>query len=290
MNQHDLLHAMGRFGLSEREALLYLALLRRGPATARELSRETHLDRVVAYRILDTMRGKGNLEVTAERPRRYAPVDPQLLFDRYLRRDRTALEQNEKIARELVDALPTLTQGTESEAPRFQVLTGTSSLYHQLREMVLRAEAELAVMLTYRSLQESFEFGMHQWLPRFLQKGGRFRLILESDLRSRHLLRRFLVVGRRYPLAEVRQLHPQPTRITIVDRREAIVFLVPEARSSQIEEIAVWTNNRDFVSGQLLYFNTVWESAGSATLKPPKFISMSEARPPSPTRRASRKV
>ena len=48
MEWRELLGAMGRFGFQDREASLYLLLLRRGRATARELTREAEVDRVIA--------------------------------------------------------------------------------------------------------------------------------------------------------------------------------------------------------------------------------------------------
>jgi predicted transcriptional regulator len=64
---NELLTAMGRFGFAEREAKLYLLLSRRGRATARDLTRDSQIDRVPAYRSLDAMRSWGLVQVTAER-------------------------------------------------------------------------------------------------------------------------------------------------------------------------------------------------------------------------------
>ncbi|MCI4331196.1 MAG: hypothetical protein L3K19_05045 [Thermoplasmata archaeon] len=271
MEWAELVRSVTRFGLTEREATMYLTLLRRGRATARELAREAQIDRVLGYRMLDALRARGIVEVTAQRPRRYAAAPPKAMFERTLRERRGALEQDESLARELAESLPALANQANSQAPRFQVLSGAQTLYDYLREMMGRAEADLSVMVTQRGLRESFGVGLHNWLPRFLNTGGRFRLVVESDPRIRPLLKRFEPVARRFPSAQVRQRWPQPTRLTIIDEAEALLFLVPEARSGQIEETAVWTDNSDFVRGQLGFFDSVWAGAGSMSLKsPPK--------------------
>ena len=269
MEWTDLVRAVGRFGLSERESLLSLSLRRRGRATARELARDAQVDRVLGYRMLEVMRGRGIVEVTAERPRRFTAVAPRALFERALRDRRSALDKDESLARQISDRLPTLVRESETGAPRFQLLTGSATIYDYLREMVGRAREDLAVMVTHRALKESVAFGLHTWLPRFLKADGRFRLVVESDPRLRPLLTRFASVSAKYPRIEVRQLWPQPTRMTIVDRSEAIVFLVPESRFGQVEEVAVWTDNPDFVNGQMLSFQLAWASAGPFGLTPP---------------------
>jgi sugar-specific transcriptional regulator TrmB len=270
MEYEELVGSVARFGLTDREARLYLALLRKGRASARELAHEAGLDRVLGYRMLDALRARGVVEATAERPRRYAAVPPRALFERSLRERAAILAQDETLAGTLAESLPLLVRELNDQAPRFQVLQGTPAIFAYLREMLRRAQEEVCAMVTHRALRGSVDYGLPVELPRLLKGGGRFRLIVESDPRVRRLVQRFSGVSRRHPLAELRQLSPQPTRLTIVDRAEAMLFLVPEARSGQLEELAVWTDNPAFVLGQLHYFNVVWEGAGSASLRAPR--------------------
>ncbi|MCI4328365.1 MAG: hypothetical protein L3J86_02160 [Thermoplasmata archaeon] len=287
MEWDALVAAVGRFGLSERESLLYLSLLRRGRATARELARDAQVDRVLGYRMLEAMRARGIVEVTAERPRRFTAAPPRSFFERSLRDRRTALEKDVDLAEQLSERLPILIRENETGgAPRVQLLTGAATIYDYLREMVGRSRSDLAVMVTHRALKESVGAGLHTWLPKFLTAGGRFRLVVESDPRLRPLLMRFGDVSEKYPNAEVRQLSPQPTRMTIVDRSEAMIFIVPESKFGQFEEVAVWTDNPEFVLGQLLSFELAWVGAGSFGPHAPR-----RARAPPPRRGPrSRKV
>jgi hypothetical protein len=102
---NELVGSLGRFGLSEREARLYLACLRRGQATARELARDVRVERVVGYRILESMRARGLVEIATDRPRRFVPVDPRVLVERNLQDRRTALAEDERVAWALGEAL-----------------------------------------------------------------------------------------------------------------------------------------------------------------------------------------
>jgi sugar-specific transcriptional regulator TrmB len=258
---NELLAAMGRFGFADREAKLYLLLLRRGRATARELTHDSEIDRVLAYRTLDAMRARGLVQTTAERPRRYVALPPRVLFERSLFERRRALEEDVALARELSQRLPEITESIAGGGPRFQLITGAAAIYPYLREMLRRAEKEVLVMITPKALRESAGFGLYEELPRLLKGGGKFRLLVEPDPRVVPLVRRFERAARRFPNSVVRGIAPQRARLTIVDQREALVFLVPEADNTSTDQIAVWTDTKDFVGAELAYFRAIWEHA-----------------------------
>jgi HTH-type transcriptional regulator, sugar sensing transcriptional regulator len=265
MERTELLRSLARFGLTDREAQLYLALLQRGPSTAPEVAREAGSDRVIAYRTLDALRARGTVTVTAERPRRYVPLPPRTLFDEHLEAKRFAVTEDEQLATALTALLPTLAERGEGDAPRFQVLPGAPGIYPLLREMVKRATSSLSVMITHGGLRRSIEYGIPAEFPRFLRAGGRFRMIVESDPRIRLALQGFSRSSRRFPRLEIRQLYPQSARVTIVDDREVLIFPVPNGHARGVQEVAIWTDNPDFIRSQSLYFDGMWERAGPST-------------------------
>jgi sugar-specific transcriptional regulator TrmB len=272
MDRNELIQSLVRFGLNDREAQLYLALLQRGPSTAPEVAREAGSDRVVAYRMLDALRARGTVTVTAERPRRYVPVPPRALFDEHLERRRSAVSEDEDLAVRLCDMLPSYLELGVTGAPRFQVLPGAPGIYPLLREMVRRSRTSLSVMITHSGLRRSAEYGIPQEIPRLLRNGGRVRMIVESDPRVRSALQGFARSSRRYPTLEIRQLFPQSARVTIVDDREVLIFPVPNGHARGVQEVAIWTDNPDFIRSQSLYFDGMWERAGPAswrTRRPP---------------------
>jgi HTH-type transcriptional regulator, sugar sensing transcriptional regulator len=185
MERRELILALERFGLTDREAVLYLTLLTDGPATAPVLARSAETDRVVVYRTLDSLHARGVVRVTAERPRRYLAIAPRALFDQSLDGKRASLAEDERIAHTLTETLPTWIGHKDTDAPRFQILPGAKGIYPHLREMVRRARADLSVMITHRGLRSSSEYHLQDELPRFLRAGGRFRLLVESDPRVR---------------------------------------------------------------------------------------------------------
>ena len=255
---HEILDAMARFGFQDREAKLFLLLLRQGRATARELTRASGIDRVVAYRTLDAMRARGLVQMTPERPRRYVALSPTVLFERSLTERRRALEEDVALAHQLAEELPAITQAVVEGAPRFQLVTGAAAIYPFLRESVARAEKEVSVMLTYRSLRASIGARSFDALAALVRRGGRFRLLVEDDPRLPITLKPFEAARRRFPNVELRTIKPQRARLTVVDGREALVFVVPESPHRSIDEIALWTDTPDFATAQRAYFEAAW--------------------------------
>jgi DNA-binding MarR family transcriptional regulator len=261
MEWEELVRSLGRFGLTEREAAIYLALLRRGRATARELAKDASVDRVLGYRTLDVLRGRGVVETTAERPRRFVATQPAALFERVLRERRAEADRDEILARDLSAHLAPVSAPEVSGAPRYQILSGVNRVHDYLREMVGRGQTEIRTMLTYRSFRESADLGLPGRVGEFLTRGGRFHLIVEGDPRLTATLKPYRRSFRRFASAEIRTLLPQPTRVTLVDGREAMLFLVPESRHKSTDQVAVWTDNPAFVAGQSQYFDAQWRSA-----------------------------
>jgi sugar-specific transcriptional regulator TrmB len=261
VEQREVLESMGRFGFHDREARLFLLLLHQGRATAREITRAAGIDRVVAYRTLDSMRARGLVQITAERPRRYVALSPTVLFERSLTERRRALEEDVALAHSLAEQLPALTQTIVDGSPRFQLITGSAAVYPILREALTRAQKEVCAMLTFRSFRESAGLRTFEALSALLRRGGKFRMILEQDPRLPAALRRFDAARRKYPGISVRTLDAQRARITVIDRSEALVFIVPETGHRSVDEIAMWTDTPDFATAQQAYFDRAWETA-----------------------------
>src|SRR5206468_2246513 len=64
--------ALQRIGLSRYEALVFVNLARAGATTAGDVARASGVNRVQTYRALDGLEARGLVEVTLDRPRRYA--------------------------------------------------------------------------------------------------------------------------------------------------------------------------------------------------------------------------
>ncbi len=84
MNEQILFDQLLKFGLSEVEIQIYLFLLKNGPKTPLELSRETNIDRSKIYRNIDLLKEKKLIELFASdrgvKLKSASPVNLELLL------------------------------------------------------------------------------------------------------------------------------------------------------------------------------------------------------------------
>ena len=136
--------------------------------------------------------------------------------------------------------------------------------------MVKRARASLAVMITHGGMRRSIEYRDPGRIPPLPPRGRAVpddRGVRPTD--PARPSRGFPGRARRYPVLEIRQLFPQSARVTIVDDREVLIFPVPNGQARGVQEVAIWTDNPDFIRSQSLYFDGMWERAGPATWRAP---------------------
>lgn len=111
-----------QLGLSKKEAMLYLLLLRNGPAPVSCLAKRLELKRVSLYSILESLELKGLISIQeTEQGRRYLPHDPECLLDG-LEKQQIELKYRLELAKECVEQLQGLSvwqrlKAMESEPP-----------------------------------------------------------------------------------------------------------------------------------------------------------------------------
>src|SRR2546428_10227120 len=129
--------ALGRAGLGRYEALVFLKLSRAGAATAREVARVSGVNRVQTYRALDGLEARGLVEVTLDRPRRYAARALNDVFDMIAEEKRSELEKLDAVRKTFLEAWPKLSGRTrEPPTVRLQVLKGRAQIYRTLWHVV----------------------------------------------------------------------------------------------------------------------------------------------------------
>src|SRR2546425_6388388 len=85
--------ALQRIGLSRYEALVFVNLARAGATTAGDVARVSGVNRVQTYRALEGLEARGLVEVTLDRPRRYAGPGINDVFEMIAGEKRPQLEE-----------------------------------------------------------------------------------------------------------------------------------------------------------------------------------------------------
>lgn len=252
--------ALEKVGLSHYEALVFVNLARAGAATAREIARATGVNRVQTYRALESLEGRGLVEVTLDRPKRFAARAINDAFETITNEKRAELESLDAIRKSLLGVWPRLVRGArEAPSVRLQVIKGRAQIYQALRRFVGTAKREVLAFTTTKGIQRSYRGGVNEILLEAMRRGVKPKLVADIDRSNATLMSR---VARYVPL---RHADRQRGRFIIVDGESIFAFLVQDERTIRGEaETALWTNSPDFVRAHTEFFEAAWSSGTSA--------------------------
>jgi len=257
MKTSELTEALRRLGLNRYEALVFLNLARSGAATAGEIARTSGVNRVQTYRALDSLEGRGLVEVDLDRPKRFAARAIKEVVDMVAEEKRLELEGLEAIRKGLLVAWPKAEdRRRESPSVKLQVIKGRRQIYAAMRRLVEGARVEILAFTTAKGLQRSLRSGINDALVAATRRGVKARFLAEITAENAVLMERVVA---RVPLRHVER---QRGRFTIVDRQVMIAFLVLDEGTIRGEgETALWTNSPDFARAHAELFDRVWASA-----------------------------
>ncbi|HYS99413.1 MAG TPA: helix-turn-helix domain-containing protein [Thermoplasmata archaeon] len=257
MKLSEATEALERIGLGRYEALVFVNLARSGAATAGELARASGVNRVQTYRALESLESRGLVEVTLDRPRRYAARAINDVFEMIAEEKRGELEKLDAVRKTLLEAWPRISGRTREPASvRLQVIKGRTQIYRTLRQVVGAAKEEVLAFTTTKGLQRSYRAGINEVLVEAMRRGVKPRLVADIDEANAALMSR---VAKVVPL---KHLDRQRARFILVDRASMLAFLIQDERTIRGEgETALWTNSPDFVRAHTEIFEKAWTAA-----------------------------
>lgn len=246
-------------GIPEQGARLYLALCREGPQTVAELARLSALNRAEAYRFIRQLETAGLVTSYGQRPMRFAPVPPEAVVDRWIRR---AGEKLRKLESERERVLADFRDGLESpvggDARRFMVLEGPETIHKFLIKRIGTAREEVRVAVGGFSLARAVDGGVDRALREASERGVRVRLVTEvssGNLTEAKLFGSF---------CEMRHaVGPLSTRTVVVDRVGALIYVsgAEGLGASDAHQIALWSSAPSFLRLAKDYHQRLWSKS-----------------------------
>ncbi len=268
--------ALRGFGLSAREARMYLALIEAGPSSAREATGASGLQRATAYRVLGRLIARGLVSAESGWPQRFSAMPLRTLIERNI----SFLRDEIELSHWLVPALPAAPEGAvptggngfpvpfrnggmpERRDPAatgtsLTVLSGSSEprLLRELRDARQSVDAVIRPLDIPSSLRPQVAVG----LSRAAARGVPVRVLLDyraADRRLASTLRRL----RQNTNLEVRHYTPLGGHFYVLDGHEAIRFSPLQSATSD-PGCAIVSNDLDFVRSQTLRFEGLWGDA-----------------------------
>jgi sugar-specific transcriptional regulator TrmB len=241
---------LSELGLSEEEAIVYLAVLELGGAFASTIARKAGISRVNCYYILDNLRKTGLITCNLKRNIKFFVAEPpQVLVNQ--------MEERYERAKKVLPHLLAVTNihAFKPVIRSYEGLEGIKAIFDQ----TLQAKSEV---LGYTNL-EALGNLLPEYLPSYTQKlvkrKIKTRLLSPSTDKARGFIEKFYPAAYPEELVEILFVNPKEfgfeTQIAIYDHFVAIMSLNPN------ELIGVLIESPVYARTQRAVFNLSWLGA-----------------------------
>ena len=165
-----LLDTLQKIGFSDKEAKIYLQLIRLGAQPASTIANKAGINRTTTYDIIESLTKKGLISATKKGGSTYfKALDPKELIN-YLEREK--VEHTKKLAKyqqEIEDVLPALIslENPESTKPKVTFFEGDKGMRQAYEDTLTTNEPILA----YANVEEMHK-GLPDFFPEYYQRRG----------------------------------------------------------------------------------------------------------------------
>lgn len=183
MQNEELLQEIG---LNSYEAAAYLSLLKLGVSEASAIYRDSEVPYGKIYSVLESLVGKGFVEVQASRPKKFRAVDPEISMDAIFERKKTEIEREMAVlkgsieeAKQALKAVPAqkrkdeifwTTAITESEIRKF-----ATSIYGEVKKSICIIPPVFGIPIVLYLLPE---------ITKAIDRGVRIRLMVSPRFKA----------------------------------------------------------------------------------------------------------
>ena len=239
-----LVELLGVYGLTEREARIFIFLTKNGSCGAGELARAVDIRRMEAYRLLKRLLDRGIVVSTAGKPIKYQAESLEGVLSLLADEQRGYVRRMDEAKPELTTLWKQLPRSPqESFEQRFRIIQGREQIYNTMSKMAEQAASSLSMVLTKNDVIQAHVLGIGDRVAEAAKRGVRVQVIAPIDPATLEAVEGMAKV------AEVRHSYDAPrSRLVVVDGTQTLVSLVLDDSKGlkNDRDTAIWTDSRDY--------------------------------------------
>jgi sugar-specific transcriptional regulator TrmB len=258
LTEEGLLRNLQYFGLSNIEACIFIRLLKTGSEDTTSVSRSLDLGQLKTYRALRKLMNKGLVETMAGRPKKYFAVTIKNALDLLTEDLKNKLNDLEK-KRPLLEQQfgKVLSKNEENHLNTFRIIQRRDNIYRFGNNLFRSASREICTMGPPKGIIISIRMDGDSVLEECVRRGVSVRKIVDIDENN------VAAAGRFLDFCELRHLSGHSARLVLVDETDVITYLLHDdsGNTRLNSDVAVWTNNKDFITMMKDFFEISWNLA-----------------------------
>jgi sugar-specific transcriptional regulator TrmB len=266
------LQTLIQLGLSPNQAKLYLSLLNLGKATGRMLANETYLARQEIYRLIHELQNIGLIEKIISTPTEFQAVPIKIGTKILTTRKTRELEQIKQRSQSLIKDLSSINKVDSSAKKDYRfLLIPPKKLANETRErMVGNSKNKIDLITTSKRFNQAVSHFLEFYISS-LKKNVVARIIVigteDTLLRNAKKIKKLEA----FPNFSLRFITEKKTNLLIVDNKEAIITLLPQADLGASP--VFWTDHPELIALYSSFFDLLWSEKNRhiiLPLNPPK--------------------
>jgi sugar-specific transcriptional regulator TrmB len=253
------------FGLSEKEALLYLHLLKYGPKTPSPLAKSLHTYREDVHRTLASLIEKGMVRPSLDSPTTYTAVDLDTALESALKKHESERCEMETRKLELQELSRQQRFRPPDEVSTFKIIKSIKELVAAMLSILGSMREDWVMVVPSGAAVIASQFGINEAAYEFIQRGGTVRVIL-NDIT--------------YPIVQtvqemmdngedVRHFGREGIIFTVFDKKICLSAISADVTRIALNEpiAALWTDDPVYARYLLATFETLWEQSVPAAAR-----------------------
>jgi len=247
------------FGLSEKEAIVYLYLLKYGPKTPSPLAKSLKTYREDVHRTLNGLIDKGMVRPSLDAPTIYAAVDLETALGAALSKQESELREMEARKQELQELSKQQKFRPSDEVSTFKIIKSIKELIAATVTLVDSAKSGFLYIVPTDMLIITELFGINEEVKRLIERGGRVRGI--SDIRYAGIA----------PAQEVLNIGEELRHyegyggiyFAVVDNKHCVSAINVDIKRISVNEPVslLWTDDKTYADYLAATFEMLWERA-----------------------------
>lgn len=267
-------HLIG-FGLSEKEAQLYLYLLKYGPKTPSPLAKSLKTYREDVHRTLTGLIEKGMVRPSLDSPTVYAAVDLETALESAVKQQKSELREMEARKRELQELSRQQQFRPSDEVSTFKIIKNTKELVGAVIPLIESMQDEWVVAAPGLATVVASLFGINDAVAEFIQRGGKVRAIVDISYPIIDNVREMLSIGE-----EVRHIDQHGVMFVVFDQKHSITAIsIAENASLNAPQAALLTDDPEYAQYLASTFEMLWERSVPAAERIQELLKQGPSQP-----------